>query len=443
MISTRRIKPPFQLSGGGVPDGGTEHAGHAYWKSTITPFQAAAVNPAPPEPSLYARPVVLNLPSIVTRQYGVLRGKKPDLHSLLQDLLKPKTVVGGPENNPPGGGGGPGGGDKELPPGGPGVPESDVPPPLDPEDNTLPMLLTGSESSEPQLGGKRVLRVNTERLVENNFGQLGSEHSTPSFEGTIEYDSPQSDGFAPMVQKGLMRYPDLTFSKQNYNTPYYHAPDLNLQLNNSTDTFNIDVLPIKTDLDQALLLGITEADSKRIAEDAAFEAHWAIEAKHAEEAMEKDEDLFDRYIKLGVPLPNDLRGFLNSIENRLRQSDEMRVRNLRMKSLQIQKKRHDFYREKAAYQRLNNSNDWRLVNTNNPINAQIFTEPVQNVDRNVLKLSINTNKVGEDTMMGSSSESSQSKSPPSSGELFSPSKPGFKYGFGGAYVSKKGKGRKK
>jgi hypothetical protein len=73
MHSTSR-RPYIGLSGGGVPAGGTLHAGHAYWQSTITPFSAAPQRyPALPEPSLYVTPTPRDLPDIVTRPYKLLR----------------------------------------------------------------------------------------------------------------------------------------------------------------------------------------------------------------------------------------------------------------------------------------------------------------------------------------------------------------------------------
>jgi len=67
-------RPYIGLSGGGVPAGGTLHAGHAYWQSTITPFSAAPQRyPALPEPSLYVTPTPRDLPDIVTRPYKLLK----------------------------------------------------------------------------------------------------------------------------------------------------------------------------------------------------------------------------------------------------------------------------------------------------------------------------------------------------------------------------------
>lgn len=442
MISTKRLKPTFIQTGGGVPDGGTEHAGHAYWKSTITPYQAAAVNPAPPEPSLYARPVVLNLPSIVTKPYGVLRAKKPNVASLLKDLLKKQSVVGGPINTPPGGGGGPGGGDKELPAGGPGVPESDEPPPLAPADD-LPPLLSPTESgpSTPGFGprGTMDLRINTQGLVENNFGQLGSVYGTPDSEGMSEYGTPRNDGFSPMVQRDLINYPDLTFNnRQNFNTPYYQIPAPKLQLNNSTGSFNIDPLPVNTDLEQALELGITEDEMKQVEDEVAAEEDWAKFLKEKENTQldknaEYDDDLYDRLIKLRVPT-NDA---IKLLEDEIRIKTELKIKALKKKSAQIQKERQRMVKRKYG--------DQKLIDTNNPIKAKIITEPVQNVSRNVLKLAIETNNFGTPMEVNQSSPpvTESPQSPPSSGELYSPRNPEAKHDYRGAYIPKRKTGRRR
>ena len=96
MTSTRRL-PYIGLQGGGVPAGGTLHAGHAYWESTITPVSAAPqLYPAPPEPSLYVTPTPRDLPSIVRKPYKLLRGAGPKIGGPLDDGFSKVAVVGTP-----------------------------------------------------------------------------------------------------------------------------------------------------------------------------------------------------------------------------------------------------------------------------------------------------------------------------------------------------------
>ena len=96
MQSTRRV-PYIGLQGGGVPAGGTMHAGHAYWQSTITPVSAAPQRyPAPPQPSLYVTPFPRDLPSIVAKPYKVLKGGGIKDGVKLEDGFAPVAVVGAP-----------------------------------------------------------------------------------------------------------------------------------------------------------------------------------------------------------------------------------------------------------------------------------------------------------------------------------------------------------
>ena len=95
MQSTRRV-PYIGLQGGGVPAGGTLHAGNAYWQSTITPVTAAPQRyPAPPLPSLYITPIPRDLPSIVARPYKLLKGFNAR-GTQLEDGFSPVAVVGTP-----------------------------------------------------------------------------------------------------------------------------------------------------------------------------------------------------------------------------------------------------------------------------------------------------------------------------------------------------------
>jgi hypothetical protein len=96
MQSTRRL-PYIGLQGGGVPAGGTLHAGHAYWESTITPVAAAPqLYPAPPEPSLYVTPTPRDLPAIVARPYKLLKGGNRKIGGPLDDGFTRVAVVGEP-----------------------------------------------------------------------------------------------------------------------------------------------------------------------------------------------------------------------------------------------------------------------------------------------------------------------------------------------------------
>lgn len=92
-MKTQRL-PQYEAIGGGVPVGGTLHAGNAYWKSTITPSTAAPERyPALPSPSLYVSPLPRNLPSIVLKPFKLARGMKK-IGGALDDGFSRVAVVG-------------------------------------------------------------------------------------------------------------------------------------------------------------------------------------------------------------------------------------------------------------------------------------------------------------------------------------------------------------
>lgn len=92
-MKTQRL-PHYEAIGGGVPVGGTLHAGNAYWKSTITPSAAAPERyPALPTPSLYVTPHPRNLPSIVLKPFRLARGMKK-IGGVLDDGFSRVAVVG-------------------------------------------------------------------------------------------------------------------------------------------------------------------------------------------------------------------------------------------------------------------------------------------------------------------------------------------------------------
>jgi len=92
-MKTQRL-PHYEAIGGGVPVGGTLHAGNAYWKSTITPSTAAPERyPALPSPSLYVTPHPRDLPSIVLKPFRLARGMKK-IGGVLDDGFSRVAVVG-------------------------------------------------------------------------------------------------------------------------------------------------------------------------------------------------------------------------------------------------------------------------------------------------------------------------------------------------------------
>jgi len=55
-LDTKRLNAMQQVNrGGGVPDGGTAHAGHGQWNTLITPNKEAFPSPALPDPSPYSK----------------------------------------------------------------------------------------------------------------------------------------------------------------------------------------------------------------------------------------------------------------------------------------------------------------------------------------------------------------------------------------------------
>lgn len=221
MQSTKRLKPSFQY-GGGVPQGGTEHAGHAYWEATITPFQASSSYPSPPpQPSLYARPVVINLPSIVTRPYGPQRGKKT-----LEQLLKGIAAAPGPVAPPVVG------------------PPSDPPGPSTPPN--APEIAPGEELPDlmpqtPELEDDDIT------VRESNQGRLYIEDTPTMLPPNLP--SPREP---PRIDEPRPVSRNLTSTA----TPAY-APEVNSGANTSPAKYNVDPISVPNDLATATTFGFT------------------------------------------------------------------------------------------------------------------------------------------------------------------------------------------
>lgn len=83
--------------GGGVGTGGTAHAGHAGWQSTINPDRArVGFMPAPPPPSKYAYPFIISGgPSDTWDQGNLLRQRKGIKRPIIASDLKGKAFADG------------------------------------------------------------------------------------------------------------------------------------------------------------------------------------------------------------------------------------------------------------------------------------------------------------------------------------------------------------
>ena len=92
MIITRQpLVPPL---GGGIPFGGTRHAGHAEWMEVMNPRAAAPEKFTMPQPSLYATPTPRELPSIVAKPFKLLRGMGRKIGGALDDGYSRVAPVG-------------------------------------------------------------------------------------------------------------------------------------------------------------------------------------------------------------------------------------------------------------------------------------------------------------------------------------------------------------
>jgi hypothetical protein len=93
MITVRKpLVPPL---GGGIPFGGTKHAGHADWMEVMNPKAAAPEKPfTMPQPSEYATPTPREAPSIVTKKFKLLRGMGRAIGGPLDDGYSRIPVVG-------------------------------------------------------------------------------------------------------------------------------------------------------------------------------------------------------------------------------------------------------------------------------------------------------------------------------------------------------------
>jgi hypothetical protein len=231
-MQSSRLQPKFQY-GGGVPQGGTEHAGHAYWESTTTPFVASSSYPSPPpQPSLYAKPIILNLPSVVTKPYGVLKPQKESLKGMLKNLLQQQSIVGGASENPP---------TKPLPPNMP----IEIPPTTG--DSEIPSQMPDMIlDSPPTEYSPSVETLNPQRLIENNSGGLTR--------GNLgDYFNPQASQTDITNDYGLVQ--QVTHSIGVVTPGYYQPANVMITpitLNTSQQTMNVDLVPVTQDIVYAI-----------------------------------------------------------------------------------------------------------------------------------------------------------------------------------------------
>lgn len=133
---------PISPVGGGLPAGGTEHAGHAAWATLITPFANLKDFNQPPQPSEYANPMkrkIVMAPSVTWKSAG------PNKKQLILVKL-PNGLFGlKPESEPMDGVGDSG---TEIPPGPirPAAPPSLLSPTT--PDSFISPTTVGSSSSE-------------------------------------------------------------------------------------------------------------------------------------------------------------------------------------------------------------------------------------------------------------------------------------------------------